>query len=82
MLAVESVLKQTVVRVYVIQDCVCVSLVRGSEYHDLHNFVQLLQTLHKVRPYVDASAQWLFVLKIYFEDHIRKLSFYIFYTVD
>ena len=82
MLAIHSKLKQFIIWVQVVQNCISVCLARCSENADLHMFIRFDQALHHEGPYVDASADRLFIRKIYFKDDIRVLGFYVVNAVD
>lgn len=82
MLAIHSELKQFIIWVEMVQNCICVCLTRCSENTDLHMFIRFDQALHDEGPDVDACTDGLFIRKIYFKDDIRVLGFYVVNAVD
>lgn len=82
MVAVQTVLEELVVRVYVVQDGVCIRLMACCEHNHLELLVRFLQALHKIGPQIDASADCLFARKVNLQDHIGVLCVYVIYTVN
>ena len=81
-LAVEAVLDELVIWVYVIENGVRVHLMTCREYNYLIVFASFLEALHDIRSNIDACIHGLLVWEIDFQNHIGLLFFYIVDAMD
>jgi len=92
MLSVQTVLDQLMVRIDVIQDCICIGLVTGCEYYHLEVLVSFFKTLHHIRTDVYAGLKCssmkvtyvncFFIGEVNFENYVWVLSLDVVYTMD
>ena len=82
MLAVEAVLDELVIWVYVIEDGVSIHLMTRSEYNYLIAFASFLETFHDIGPNINACIHGLLVWEVDFQNYIRLLFFYIVDAMD
>ena len=82
MLPIHPILEHLILRVNIVKDSICVSLMRSCEHHNLKIFVCFLETLHEIWSEVYPSTYCLFAWKVDLKDDIRVLSLDIVDTVD
>lgn len=89
MLAVHAVSDQLPVRIQVVKDRICVSLLTRSEYYNLEVFSGFLEALNRIGPDIDASAHYIVWVesvllsgKVYLKDDVGVLPLDIIHTVN
>lgn len=82
MLSIHTILEHLILRVNIVKDSICVSLMRSREHHNLKIFVCFLETLHEIWSEVYPSTYCLFAWKVDLKDDIRVLSLDIVDAVD
>lgn len=48
-LPIHTILEHLILRVNIVEDCICINLMRRCEYNNLKIFVSFLEALHQIR---------------------------------